>query len=232
MGTNLPTSIDPASWKTFMQRKRVWYRLCEERESLDADTKDCAVCGETIKAAALKCRFCNTDLEAFAAARELKIEREIFSGHPAIIYTVSQIIPFLLAFGLTSALIYKARSGAEVVYAIMGFFALCAIIVLWFFIRSRRKRFLVTTQRIKIEHGLFSKIQESLELFRIDHFELRKPLGMRLLNQARLHVFTSDSELSNFSIYGVPMIEPIAEQLRECQLQQRTLRGATTFIKA
>ena len=55
---------------------------------------------------------------------------------------------------------------------------------------------------------------------------------MRLLRQARLHVFTSDAKLPNFSIYGVPNVEAVAEQLRECQLQQRTLRGATTFIKA
>jgi len=199
---------------------------------LDADTKACEVCGETIKAVALKCRFCNTDLQAFAAARELRIEREIFSGHPAIIYSVYQITPFLLALGLTIAIAYQANSGTSIVYAILGFFVVCVLISLWFCIKSWRKRYLITTQRIKIEHGLFSKVQESLELFRIDHFELRKPLDMRLLRQARLHIFTSDAELPNFSIYGVPKMEPLAENLRECQLQQRTLRGATTFIKA
>ena len=196
------------------------------------DTKACEVCGETIKAAALKCRLCNTDLEAFAAAKELKIERDIFSGHPAIIYSVFQITPFLLALGLTIAVVYDADSGTSIVYTILGFFVVCAIISLLYCIKSWRRRYLITTQRIKIEYGLFSKVQESLELFRIDHFELRKPLDMRLLKQARLHVFTSDAKLPNFSIYGVPKMEPLAEQLRDCQLQQRTLRGATTFIRA
>jgi uncharacterized membrane protein YdbT with pleckstrin-like domain len=207
-------------------------RSCKERIGLDADTKACEVCGETIKAVALKCRFCNTDLEAFASARELKIEREIFSGHPAIIYSVVQIAPFLLTLGAAIAIVCQTNSGTAIAYTILGFFVVCATVSLWFCIKSWRKRYLITTQRIKIEYGLFSKVQESLELFRIDHFELRKPLGMRLLRQARLHVFTSDAELPNFSIYGVPRMEPLAEQLRECQLQQRTLRGATTFIKA
>jgi len=90
----------------------------------------------------------------------------------------------------------------------------------------------ITTQRIKLERGLLSKVQESLELFRIDHFELRKPLGKRLLGQASLHLFSSDAELENFLIYGVPNLESLADTLRECQLRERGRRSLTTFVKA
>jgi hypothetical protein len=41
---------------------------------MNDDTKACPVRAETIKAAASKCRFCNTDLAAFAASREAEAE--------------------------------------------------------------------------------------------------------------------------------------------------------------
>ena len=117
-------------------------------------------------------------------------------------------------------------------YVLLGFALLCGIIYLSFYIKSRRIHFEITTQRIKRERGLLSKVQESLELFRIDHFELRKPLGMRLLGQSGLHLFTSDEELKSFYIYGVPGLESLADTLRSCQLRERTRRGLTTFVKA
>jgi uncharacterized membrane protein YdbT with pleckstrin-like domain len=101
-----------------------------------------------------------------------------------------------------------------------------------YYSKSRRIFYRITTQRIKLERGILSKVQESLELFRIDHFELRKPIGSRLLGQAYLHVFSSDAELENFSIYGVPQLEALADELRECQLRERTRRSMTTFVRA
>jgi hypothetical protein len=79
---------------------------------------------------------------------------------------------------------------------------------------------------------LLSKIQETVELFRIDHFEVRKPIEMRLLGQASLHLFSSDAELERFSIYAIPDLEELANTLRECQLRERSTRGLTTFVRA
>jgi membrane protein YdbS with pleckstrin-like domain len=207
---------------------------------MNEDEKACPVCGETIKAVAIKCRFCNTDLSSFAASQESQTEKDLFSGHPAMIYSIGQFVPFLVVIALAIGIGFAVESyavqpksrDAGILFIVLGSLVACVIIAVNFYLKSRRIHYRITTQRIQLERGLLSKVQENLELFRIDHFEFYKPLGMRLLGQSRLHLFSSDAEFGNFSIYGVPNLEAIAETLRECQLRERTRRGLTTFVKA
>lgn len=169
------------------------------------ETKNCPVCAETIKAAALKCRFCNTDLQAYAQQHEAQHERTLFSGHPAVIYTAWQWLAVLLTLGI-------------------------AYLVYW--VNSISTHFEITSQRVRIERGILSKRKESVELFRIDHFDVLKPLGMRLAGHCILHLRSSDAGFPSIRIYGIASLEQLGDTLRECSLQERSRRKVTTFVQA
>jgi membrane protein YdbS with pleckstrin-like domain len=169
------------------------------------DTKACPVCGETIKAAAIKCRFCNTDLAVHESAKEAEVERVLFVGHPAMISSLTQWLIIVVTVGI-------------------------AAIVYW--VKSRSITYTLTTQRIQIERGMLSTIKSSVELFRIDDFDIHRPFGMRVLGYSLLHLRSSDPDLSTVIIHGIPNLEALSDQLRECSLRERTRRKITTFVKA
>ena len=169
------------------------------------DTKACPACGETIKYAAIKCRYCKENLPAFLDELDARSEKAIFAGSPSTLYSLSHWFFVVITLGLA-----------------------------WFYFkyRSISTRYEITTQRIHIIKGLFSKKKQAIELYRVDDFDRTFPFSMRIFGHGELHVKSSDRNTPNLTIKGLKEIELIYESLRKYALIERDRRGVKVWANA
>jgi len=116
------------------------------------------------------------------------------------------------------------------VYLLCGFF--CWLIVpvffaLAYYLQTRCKVFELTTQRLKITSGVFTKVTETLELYRVKDIETRQPFFSQLVGIENVQMNTSDASSPFVLIEAVPSSVGFADKLRnqvEIIRQQKRVR--------
>ena len=116
------------------------------------------------------------------------------------------------------------------VYLLCGLF--CWLIVpvffaLAFYLQTRCKVFELTTERLKITYGVFTKVTETLELYRVKDIETRQPFFSQLVGIENVQMNTSDASSPFVLIEAVPSSVGFADKLRnqvEIIRQQKRVR--------
>jgi uncharacterized membrane protein YdbT with pleckstrin-like domain len=116
------------------------------------------------------------------------------------------------------------------VYLLCGLF--CWLIVpiffaLIYYLQTRCKVFELTTQRLKITSGVFSKFTETLELYRVKDIETRQPFFSRLVGIENVQLTTSDVSSALVLIEAAPSSVGFADKVRnqvEIIRQQKRVR--------
>jgi membrane protein YdbS with pleckstrin-like domain len=116
------------------------------------------------------------------------------------------------------------------VYLLCGLF--CWLLVPIFFalaryLQTKCKIFELTTQRFKITSGVFTKVTETLELYRVKDIETRQPFFSRVVGIENVQMTTSDASSPTVLIEAVPSSVGFADKLRnqvEIIRQQKRVR--------
>src|SRR5881398_3842049 len=117
-----------------------------------------------------------------------------------------------------------------------GLYILCALfcwlivpifIALARYLQTKNKVYELTTERLKVTSGVFSKVTDTLELYRVKDIETRQPFLSRLVGIENVQMNTSDASSPFVLIDAVPSSVGFADKLRnqvEIIRQQKRVR--------
>ena len=97
-------------------------------------------------------------------------------------------------------------------------FAACLLVIpvpwaLWRWLATRSFTYEVTSARVRIRQGVFSRRTDSLELYRVKDASFVQPFVMRLVGIGNVELETSDSSTPVVLIRGVPDGDALREKI-------------------
>lgn len=93
-------------------------------------------------------------------------------------------------------------------------------------IRARATLYRITSQRLVIEHGLFSKRMEQIDLYRVVDYVVERPFGQRIMGTGNIVLEAMDKTTPEIRIEGVKTdVMRLYEMLRYCTEQEKKKRN-------
>ncbi|MCL5096440.1 MAG: PH domain-containing protein [Candidatus Omnitrophica bacterium] len=87
--------------------------------------------------------------------------------------------------------------------------------VFWKWTVNRCRHFEVTSERIRITTGVFSRRTDELELYRVKDITLIRPFMYRFWGLGNLVLTTNDSSTPTLTLEAIPNVQNLHEQLRK-----------------
>ncbi len=127
-------------------------------------------------------------------------EITLFEGHPAVLGSATRLVIAVATLGLAAV---------------------------YFWLQSSSTKYLITSQRVVVEAGVFSKNIEALELYLIADIELEKPFAQRLMGTGNITLLAHDSAHPSLRLTRLPLdVRKLYEQLRleieKCKFLRRS----------
>ncbi len=92
-------------------------------------------------------------------------------------------------------------------------------------LKVRCNTFEITTERVRISEGIFSKKTEEVELYRVKDATIVEPFGLRLFSLGNIVLTTSDKSHPRLVIPAVPNVRGLREEMRTHIERLRQLKG-------
>jgi membrane protein YdbS with pleckstrin-like domain len=128
---------------------------------------------------------------------------------------------------VVAVIFFVARTGGPPEVARFSPFILLLLLVpvgtaLARYLQTRNKIYELTTERLKTTEGVFSKVTDTLELYRVKDIETRQPFFYRAVGVENVQMNTSDTSSPFVFIEAIPSTVALADKIRN---QVETIRA-------
>ena len=105
----------------------------------------------------------------------------------------------------------------------LGVFILCGLfcwlivpifIALSRYLQTKNKIYELTTERLKITEGIFSKVTDTVELYRVKDLETQQPFLYRMFGVENVQMNTSDTSSPFIFIEAIPSAVSLGDKIR------------------
>ena len=121
-------------------------------------------------------------------------------------------------------------SGTSSQWKNIGPFLLCLLVIpipwaLYRWLVVKTTTYKLTTERLLTERGIFNKVTDSLELYRVHDFEMSQPFFQRILGLKTIALVSGDTTSPRILIDYIPaslnLQDIIRKQVEECRMRKR-----------
>ena len=149
----------------------------------------------------------------------LPAETELWSGHPSQLLNAEIFIFWgaVLVVGLAVLIGFDVFSQslfwAGIILGSVTLIALINVGIAYYHLRTIE--YIVSTQRVRVISGLFSKEVQEVELFRVKDTGARQPFFLRLFGLGTITILSGDEKEPRLILNGVPDALGLRERLRQ-----------------
>jgi membrane protein YdbS with pleckstrin-like domain len=139
-------------------------------------------------------------------------EEELWRGHP------SQMLNFPVYFIWTIVLLAVLASTLISPWGLVFFGGLAVIALIQCaicYFHRRSIEYVVTTQRVRVLSGIFSKDIQEIELFRVKDTMAHQSFFLRLAGLGTITILSGDERNPNIVLSGIPRALELRERLRQ-----------------
>jgi uncharacterized membrane protein YdbT with pleckstrin-like domain len=150
-------------------------------------------------------------------------ENVVWSGTPS---QMSNLALFALCAVVAIVLVACAIAiGGEMRMPLLALLLLPAGIALWRWLLTASMQYTLTDQRLKTRHGVFGRVTDDIELYRVKDSHFTQSFVQRLLGIGTITLRTTDDSSPHVVLNGMGNPEPLWEQIRALVEARRDAKG-------